>query len=111
MSYEESLTVRVNQRTSSDCLRACLATVTGRPYEEAPDISGDWRAKAIAFLAASSTTGLVIGIGESPRGIKGGHAVVCTPDGAVVHDPHASRDGIVALWELWDAAGHQAELP
>lgn len=96
----------VDMRTASDCLRACLATVTERTWNEAPDIVGDWRGKAVAFLNASdATSGLVIGIGESPRGCKGGHAIVCTPDGAMVHDPHPSRDGVVAMWELWDADG------
>jgi hypothetical protein len=96
----------VDMRTSSDCLRACLATVTGRPYEDAPTTEGDWRSKAVAFLNASdATSGMVIGIGESPRGCKGGHAIVCNPDGTLVHDPHPSRSGVVAMWELWDADG------
>lgn len=99
-----------DMRTTSDCLRACLATITGRPYQEAPDNEGDWRGKAIAFLNASDAhlSNLVIGIGESPRGCKGGHAIVCALDGTPVHDPHPSRAGVVAMWELWDIDGNIA---
>jgi hypothetical protein len=95
----------VDMHTDTDCLRACLATVTGRPWDEAPDTGRDWRGKAVRFLCAHPASEWVIGIGESPRGCKGGHAIVCTPDGQMVHDPHPSRDGVVAMWELWDEQG------
>lgn len=105
---DEDVAKYIDMRTTSDCLRACLATVTGRSYEDAPDDTGDWRAKAIEFINTRQTIGLVIGIGESPRGCKGGHAIVCYPDGTLVHDPHPSRAGVVTMWELWDEAGRIA---
>lgn len=106
---------RIEQRTSADCLRCCIAMVTGVPYEDVPDFvqrdGTNWslgvakwapgagfacirlRATGDGEIMALAASGDIpwIATGESPRGRN--HAVVCVGE-MVLHDPHPSRAGI-----------------
>jgi hypothetical protein len=112
-----------------DCWRACIAGLLGYSRDVVPHFVAqdetelDWLAQTqewlrkqcgyeLHYFAASypittSVMGLVIAVGRSPRGV--GHAVLNDAiTGAMVHDPHPSRDGLVdttgvfVLSELWE---------
>lgn len=113
-----------------DCWRACIAGLLGYltsadvPHFVAQDETElDWLEQTQQWLRkqcgfelhyfanqypiTSSVMPLVIVVGRSPRGI--GHAILARADtGAVVHDPHPSRDGLVdttgvfVLSEPWE---------
>ena len=101
-----------------NCFAACLASILECPLESVPDpmeihrAGQNWRRAISAWLrtihgleyieikrGADGWTMLmppsfhVIG-GKSPRGTECGHAVVGFR-GAMVHDPHPSRQGIL----------------
>jgi len=95
-----------------DCFRACLATVLGKPLHAVPhfallDLAPDVLVSMESAIAWINYKGfetdtdnekpgylpLCIINGTSPRGI--GHAVVGdAKTGAMVHDPHPSREGL-----------------
>lgn len=104
---------RVDQRTETDCLRCCLATVLGLPYEDVPDFvneyPGQWADEMSRWLAArglsmvrvqatgdgellhsiyAGPSSFWIASGQSERGRN--HAVVYR-GAEPYHDPHASR--------------------
>lgn len=105
-----------------DCLMACVASILEISLADLPEIrrehesDGKWynvlqdalrlRGFAVVDLwgdhhentekyPAISPPGYTIAVGESPRG-EGTHAVVAL-DGAIVHDPHPTRSGIVSV--------------
>jgi len=102
---------KVYQRRDDDCFRACVATITGQPYEsfdDEPDIklpTDEWlqewrkvlqkRGFDIVFFSYKvndewQPKGLSIGVGKSPRGKE--HAVVCM-DGKPYFDPFPNSTG------------------
>lgn len=109
-----------DQRGPTDCMRCCLATVLGLDYERVPDFVStdfgyDQRAevarwldsigcRAVALQACGDgellcstfeiPSGLWIAGGPTQRGTN--HAVVYD-GGAMVHDPHPSRAGLLAI--------------
>lgn len=108
-----------------NCLQAAVASLLDLDLEDVPHfiVEPDWMER-LAFFAhvhgyqieyvSPDTPGGGIAIGPSPRGVQ--HAVVWA-DGAMVWDPHPSRDGLTepgglflfTPWELVDdsAAGCQ----
>lgn len=106
-----------------DCLRACFASITDRALLEVPhfaEYGDDWWTTAAGYIrrwsggthelmwfpprpqsTAKSSWGFdpeygIILCGPSPRG-DFGHAVVGHPEfQTMLHDPHPSRDGILA---------------
>lgn len=103
---------------AGDCLRACVATLLSMDLDEVPHFvqyidhpDGTdpllWWWALIGFLVAHAShvewiddkdcTGWSIATGLSPRGHQ--HAVVYH-DGALIHDPHPSRSGLL------DVEGH-----
>ena len=108
----------VDMRGSDDCLISCLASVLELSPEDLPTLGpehndGSWydvvqgtvRAMGWELVYTENAPvpfrpwGHHIAGGPSPRGCKGGHAVVCL-DGYVIHDPHPSRAGIPSI-EHW----------
>lgn len=107
---------RVDQRTPTDCLRCCVATVLGLAYEDVGDFSiprRDLQAEVMSAWAATvgldvvylqvtgdgemvsvAGAGLWIASGDTVRGTR--HAVVYR-GGEMVHDPHVSRAGLLAV--------------
>lgn len=103
----------VDQRTSNDCLRCCVATVLGLRYEEVGDFAVARQAEALIRWAATKGlavvylqacgdgemisvlgSGLWIASGPTFRGTR--HAVVYRgPE--LVHDPHPSRSGLLRV--------------
>jgi hypothetical protein len=83
-----------------DCLRACVASVLEVALDEVPDFSlfgWNWMASMALFcevelIVPGDAEGYWIAMGTSPRGI--GHVCVYL-DGALAHDPHPSRGGLV----------------
>lgn len=112
---------RIDQRTSSDCLRCCIAMVLGLDYEDVPDFVAmrpmwtwamtEWaRRQGYWSLRVQSTSDgemlpsllgeaeidgpLWIASGPAARGHN--HAVVMR--GSVLEfDPHASRAGLISM--------------
>lgn len=103
-------TIKVMQRESDDCMRACLATYFSTPLEYVPDLRDDvwmqqvreWiRPRGLGFVTIavpnedvfreSFSEGLLIVAGPSARGVP--HAVIYL-DGKLWHDPHPSSSGI-----------------
>jgi hypothetical protein len=121
-----SLTM-VDQRTETDCMRACIATLTGISYLDCPDIVNkpNWR-EALVVWARQHRGNFVIrhskihwplnrncdgfiAIGNSPRrGDKDPnlfHAVIVDRWGDMIFDPHYSRRGIEGpILEVWQWA-------
>lgn len=114
---------RVDQKITEppergDCMIACICTVLEIPYDSTVDAlreeidriverRGNWfeflRAWALGrgyTLHAETVPEKVppfvrtIAGGESPRGCKAGHAVVCYGAEQLLHDPHPSREGL-----------------
>lgn len=106
----------VDQRTSTDCLRCCVATVLELAYEDVADFSmprRDRQAEAMVAWAGAlgldvvylqvtgdgelvslAGAGLWIASGFTLRNTR--HAVVYR-GGELVHDPHPSRSGLLAI--------------
>lgn len=101
-----------------NCMQAAVASVLNLPLEAVPHFSQFvWWPQAMELWARGRNLTMkserltevpeqlcVVG-GKSPRGSKGGHAVVGY-QGRIVWDPHPSRDGLLdvedALWfEPW----------
>lgn len=92
-----------------NCLQACLAAVFGLPIDAVPDFTqshpADWMDDMKAWLSFGGyewhfdsddkvpTGALYIVNGQSARGVR--HSTVWR-DGAMVHDPHPSRAGLLA---------------
>lgn len=92
-------------RTTKDCLRACLASILEKDYDEIPYVDPDletddfWKEYRKVFnefgfefavlnedsLCEYQLKGFSIGIGKAKGEVD--HAVVCL-DGTVVHDPN-----------------------
>lgn len=105
-----------------NCMQAAVASVLNKPLDAVPHFSQFlWWPQAMELWArghgltmksevtAEIPDRLCVVGGTSPRGSKGGHAVVGYGR-QVVWDPHPSRDGILAvtdvLWfETWATAG------
>jgi hypothetical protein len=109
-----------------DCLRACIATVTGLPYELVPhfaqhvswwDYMRRWARRRGADWACvlpvdgsirhafedpdrRAGKGWYIGSGPSPRG-PFRHVVVVDADLQLVHDPHPSGAGVTVVDEVF----------
>lgn len=106
----------IDQRTKTDCLRCCIATVLGLPYEDVPDLvpehGGDWPAALAQWACAHGlealwfrcfgegemlqplqTSARWIATGPTDRGTN--HAVVYRGD-AMEYDPHARVAGRAA---------------
>lgn len=98
-----------------DCLRACVASLLGEPYDTVPhfarhhswwDYMRRWaRARGGDFACLDATNVrdslintppgmLIIGSGPSPRG-PFRHVVIVDLDLQLVHDPHPSRAGLI----------------
>jgi len=120
-----------------DCLTACVASLTGEPYEDVPHFAQhvSWwsymrrwaRARGADFACIvpvdgsirhvidEAERGLAIGSGPSPRG-PFRHVVVVDEDLQLVHDPHPSDAGVlyvdeVLVWsEPYDPAPAHAQL-
>jgi hypothetical protein len=98
---------------NGNCLQAAVASIYELPIEAVPHFLqfGEQWGEALQMYVRSTghellklgdePTGgeVVMAFGRSPRGV--GHAVVWQ-DGAIVHDPHPSRDGLVGFpAEFW----------
>jgi hypothetical protein len=102
--------IPVDQRTDSDCLRACIASLLTVPYYDIPDfdiLPGQWL-RFDRFMERDSLR--PVGIppdkfcvpynayylvqGKSPRGLD--HSVIGL-NGEIVHDPHPSRAGLETI--------------
>ena len=108
----------IDMQTGSDCLRCCIATVLGLPYDDVPDFVHDhnrWAeemakwAKERGFSVVrvqctgdgemmhsifQEADGLWIASGPAARGRN--HAVVFRGS-EMIHDPHSSREGLVSI--------------
>lgn len=117
----EHLDMGVPGAEVGDCFRCCVATLLDLPRDQVPHFAGGpdgsamWIIRTQEFLAPLGlfyvqvtdfvwpwvrgfAAPLVIAGGVSPRGVKGGHAIVAqvTRNGwTMIHDPHPSRAGIV----------------
>ncbi len=94
---------------NGNCLSACVASILEMPTEAVP-LSGngeDWWPRLLGWLVdrglsatkiegRSPPRGYAIAFGPSPRLPGQGHTCVAY-DGAVVHDPHPSRAGILGV--------------
>jgi hypothetical protein len=91
-----------------NCFSACVASILELPIGDVPlFVDENWRSRFLGWLAArglSATTyaladgdlaprGFSIAFGPSERIAGWDHACVAF-DGAVVHDPHPSREGL-----------------
>ncbi len=119
-----------------DCFRCCVATLLDLPRDDVPHFAGgpdgaaawvvrtqEWLAqRGLLYIQVTDfvwpwvrglSAPLVIAGGKSPRGVKGGHAVVVevTCNGwRLIHDPHPSRAGIVGEPEDYGLFVRLAEL-
>lgn len=110
--YTQQYLVDDGSGRTGDCLRAAIATLLQEPPDRVPHFSefADWiggvrcyrddlelrwrRPDKSLFPVAGADGPWVVGCGRSPRGHL--HAVVVSAtDGALVHDPHPSRAGLV----------------
>lgn len=104
------------------CLNACLASLVGVPFEEAPRVHRHEESTAAVrpylqrvrrFLAGHGYAIIgfkdkpevyagapYIACGDSPRAGEGMHAVIKVGK-RVVHDPHPSGAGIIGHWFSW----------
>jgi hypothetical protein len=102
---------RVEQRTERDCLRCCLAMVTGLQYEDVPDLTphGDNWARVCETWLGSIGAGLIIFqaparyippwlpvIAQGPTERSETHHCVVVTAEAVI-DPHPSQAGIATV--------------
>ena len=116
--------IQVDQRIigeMGDCFTASLASLLELPYEDVPYFIGmgdKWHEPFFSFLkehgyeyhglqTKERILELSVGIdgyylvsGESPRGLKAGHAVVYKGL-ELAHDPHPSRAGIIGEPMFW----------
>jgi hypothetical protein len=130
-SVEKDVLVRVDQtilasdpKRQGNCLSACVATYLGRPLDEVPhfaeyasDRKDAWWDCLIGYMAGHGLWAYDIGLsdaepgevvfvmGMSPRGVC--HQVLYR-DGALWHDPHPSRGGILDVREVirWRPVRH-----
>ena len=91
-----------------DCWRACIASIVELPAEEVPHFGAlegpsewwtatwKWLATKGYRIAGRNDGEWRIGVGPSPRG-PFHHAVVLDSTGALAHDPHPSRLGLVRV--------------
>lgn len=96
-----------------NCFSACVASILELDLDDVPFFMGepDW---GEALLKWCASRGIIVDFstqfpapagefcivgGRSPRLPEGGHAVIMR-DGALIHDPHPDRTGIVG--EPWD---------
>lgn len=118
-----------------NCLQACVASLLGVEIEEVPNFitfmglngNGWWFSALSLFLHARDLRmrltvndgrndppiGYAIACGVAIRsgGRQGGHAVV-VKNGQVVHDPHPSRWGLVAVnyWIQWGSGANENDF-
>ena len=116
--------IPIDQRITGekgDCFTASLASLLEMPYESVPYFCGmgeHWHEPFFNFLKehgyeyhglqkknrilelSKGVDGYYLVSGESPRGIKGGHAVVYKGL-ELAHDPHPSRLGIMGEPTFW----------
>lgn len=102
-----------------NCLQAALASILDLSLDDVPhfvqddqdhadDESWHWYARMLAWLDSrglhlrdgegAPPGSLVLALGTSPRGL--GHIVI-QRDGALVHDPHPDRTGLVSVETTW----------
>lgn len=100
-------TILHSDDANGNCFAAALASVMEWDIEDCPDIFAwsedrwwfdlrQWMLERGYWVLSSSgcmSDLYCIGVGKSPRGAPGGHAVVCL-NGEIVHDPHPSNDGL-----------------
>lgn len=118
--------ILVDQRTESDCLVACLATILRLPYQTVPDFvglhGGRWyghlqgwlreRGLEITFFDEHyPRRGLYMVYGFTNRGSP--HMTVWS-GGDMVHDPHPERAGLVVIchtyWIMATDVGRWVQL-
>lgn len=99
------------QGRTGNCLQAALASVFGLTLDEVPHFAehADWwdrlcswcrcRGYEVVRRSADAVVDIGIAVGPSPRGVK--HAVVVR-DGQLVWDPHPSRSGLWAVFEIYE---------
>jgi len=102
--------IPVDQRTDTDCLRACVASLLTVPYYDIPNfdiLPGQWL-RFDRFMELQSVRPVAIPAekfcvpynayylmqGISPRDIR--HSVIGL-NGKMVHDPHPSRAGLETI--------------
>lgn len=101
---------------TGNCFSACVASVLELAIADVPYFMGagdEWFSEFVAWCAkrqidvdfstafpAPAGAHVIVG-GTSPR-TGGGHACVAL-DGAIVHDPHPDRTGLVGDWWDWIA--------
>lgn len=105
----------VDQRTETDCLRACIASILSLSYEEVPDFEPgqDQSARLDAWLAERSMYRAVLSAWSWGSWVPGGYHIMAGPAvggalchavvgyrGEMVHDPHPSRLGLAEV-ETW----------
>jgi hypothetical protein len=99
----------VNQTTYGpiygNCISACVASILEIPIETVPFfVDANWWPRFLGWLdgyglaateieAGLPAPGFTIAFGPSTRLPNRGHACVAL-DGAIVHDPHPSREGL-----------------
>src|SRR5579863_3253137 len=101
----------IDQISSTGCVPACIASITGIPIGEIPDFMAPrdgsgwsrvrawlrtrgWAAVDLQAKSLGRGRGYVLLRGVSPRGSR--HCVVGL-DGRIVHDPHPSKVGMVSI--------------
>ena len=104
-----------SESVNGNCTAACLASVLGgtiEEYEARIPFTPDWwnhieqlfRERGLLVLRlspdAGHPTGVCFAAGVSPRGVR--HLCVLQ-DGAIVHDTHPSRAGLVEITDYWVA--------
>ncbi len=126
----------LDMRTDNDCMRCCLAMVTGLPYEDVPDFVHEHPLAEVPSVMArwfdacgwsmvevhatddgeimpttfGAPGGLWIGGGSTLRGTM--HATVWRGT-EMVHDPHPSRAGLDTLTTatmLWPKIQHERTI-
>jgi hypothetical protein len=110
--------------TKGNCFTACIASIMDLPINEVPhfasygqdwfkvfweflkdkpfEMNGTWSVQSMPNWKEefNGIDGYVIVGGESPRGVKGGHAVIYK-NGEPFFDPHPSDDFIVEEQDIY----------
>lgn len=115
MSPVDQTILAADPARQGNCLAACVATYLALPLEKVPhfgeydleDEPGAWWHLLVGYMAghglwpvqlndpADAEPGEAVFVtGPGPRGVM--HTVIYR-DGALWHDPHPSRDGVVAI--------------
>lgn len=100
-------------KQEGNCLMACAASILEKPLRDCPDLAAgvdeQWWEKISAFLRENCYYAIYLSTSLLKDAVPAGYSIATGPaargllhccvalDGAVVHDPHPDRSGLLSI--------------